>query len=109
MSCVRVRSISAFDFVLDDIYSKHSQKIAIYFITLQKSASMTTKKFNKFKKEVLRFKIQNNHLFRRNNKNVSLKRIVDNLEERKQIMKTLHDESDHRDREETYKKIVDRY
>jgi hypothetical protein len=38
-----------------------------------------------------------------------MKRIIDNLEERQRILKQLHDENDHRDKEDIYKRIINRY
>jgi hypothetical protein len=70
---------------------------------------MTLKEFNKFKKEALKFKVQENHLFRRNSKNVPLRRVIDHPEERMRIIESLHDESGHRGREGTYRRIADRY
>jgi hypothetical protein len=84
--CVRVFFISIvekeFSFILISEYSEKSQKIIVYLFTLRKSFEMTLKEFIKFKKKVLRFKLQKNQFFRRNLKNVFMKRIVDDLEKR---------------------------
>jgi hypothetical protein len=96
-------------FILVFEYSEKSRKIVVYLFTLRKSSEMTLKEFNKFKKKVLRFKLQRDQLFRRNSKNVSMKRVIDDLEERQRILKQFHDESDHRDKEDIYKRIIDRY
>jgi hypothetical protein len=113
LSCVRVFSVSIveeeFSFILISEYSEKSQKIVVYLFTLRKSSEMTLKEFNKFKKKILRFKLQRNQLFRRNSKNVFMKKVIDDLEKRQRILKQLHDESDHRDRKNIYKRIIDRY
>lgn len=109
MSYVRVRSIFVFDVVFENFYFEQSQKIVIYLIILRKFSKMTFKKFNKFKKNALKFKMQNDHLFRRNNKNVFLRRIIDSSEKRMRIIEFLHDKSEHRDREDIYRRIVDHY
>jgi hypothetical protein len=70
---------------------------------------MSLKEFNKFKKKALKFKLQKDQFFRRNSKNVLMKRVIDDFEERQRILKQLHDENDHRDKEDIYKKIIDRY
>jgi hypothetical protein len=70
---------------------------------------MSLKEFNKFKKKALKFKLQKDQLFRRNSKNVLMKRMIDDLEERQRILKQLHDENDHRDKEDINKRIIDRY
>ncbi len=77
--------------------------------TLRKSAEMNQKRFNKFKKKILNFKLQNDQLFRQNSKKVSLRRIVDDVKEQELILKQFHDENNHRDKEETHQKIVDCY
>ncbi len=111
--CMRVFSISIAEeeyfFILIFEYSEKSQKIAVYLFTLRKSSEKTLKEFNKFKKNILRFKFQKNQLFRRNSKNVLMKRVVNDFEKRRRILKQLHNESDHRDKEKTYKRIIDRY
>ncbi len=109
MNCVCVRSVIVKKPVLKNNYSKKFQKITEYFITLRKPAKMTFKEFNVFKKKAFRFKIQNNQLFRRNNKNVSMRRIIDNFEKRLRIFETLHDENDHRNRKKIYQRVADRY
>jgi hypothetical protein len=109
MNCARVYSITDARSSLEVSYSKKSQNIVAYFIILRKSSDMTAKKFNIFKKKVLKYKVQNKHLFRRNSKNVSLRRIIDDSEKRFRIIQQLHDESNHREREETYKRVIDRY
>ncbi len=74
-------------FILTSEYSEKSQKIAVYLFTLRKSSEMTLKEFNKFKKKALRFKLQKNQFFRRNSKNVFMRQIVDEFEERRRILK----------------------
>lgn len=70
---------------------------------------MTIKKFNAFKKQVLKFKVQDNHLFQQNNKNVPMHRIVDNPVERQTILQQLHNKSGHKGQENTYCQVADRY
>ena len=70
---------------------------------------MTTKKFNALKKKTIKFKVQDNHFFRRNSKNVPMRRVVDDLVERQTILQVLHDESGHKRQEDTYRRVADRY
>jgi hypothetical protein len=113
LDCVRVFSVSIAKEGLSSIlifeYFEKSQKIVVYLFTLRKSFEMSLKKLNKFKKEVLRFKLQKDQLFRRNSKNVLMRRVIDDFDERQRILKQLHDENDHRDKKDTYKRIIDRY
>jgi hypothetical protein len=95
--------------ILISEYFEKSQKIVVYLFTLRKFFEMSLKEFNKFKKKALRFKLQRNQFFRRNSKHVLMKRVIDDFEERQRILKQLHDENDHRDREDIYRRIADRY
>lgn len=63
---------------------------------------MSTKKFNRFKKQAIKFKIEDNHLFQQSSKNVLMCRVVDNLIECQTILQQLHDESSHKGRKNTY-------
>ncbi len=113
LDCVRVFFISVAEnessSILTSEYFEKSQKIVVYLFTLRKFSEMSLKKFNKFKKKVFKFKLQKDQFFRRNSKNVSMRRMIDDLEKRQRILKQFHDESDHRNKKNIYKKIIDRY
>ena len=72
--------------ILVNNYSDNSQKIATYLTILRQPPEMDTKEFNTFKKKAVKFKVQDNHLFRRNSKNMSMRRVVDNPVERQTIL-----------------------
>ena len=76
---------------------------------LKKSERMSRKKFNIFKTKTMRYKIQNDHFFRKNSKNLSLRKIIDAFENRLRIIHQLHDETDHKKRESIYRRIANRY
>ncbi len=95
--------------ILADNYSDYSWKIATYLTTLRQPPEMSTKEFNAFKKKAVKFKVQDNQLFRRNSKNVPMHRVVDDSTERQTILKQLHDESNHKGQEGTYRRVADRY
>ncbi len=91
LDCVRVFFVFAaenesFSILIFEYFEK-SQKIIVYLFTLRKSSEMSLKKFNKFKKKILRFKLQKDQFFRRNSKNVFMRRVIDDLEERQRILK----------------------
>jgi hypothetical protein len=113
LDCVRVFFISIAEEELSSIlifeYFEKSQKIVVYLFTLRKFFEMSLKKFNKFKKKTLKFKLQKNQLFRQNSKNVLMRRVIDDFEERQRILKQFHDKNDHWDKENIYKKKIDRY
>ena len=95
--------------VLDDSYSEQSQRIARYLATMVRPSEMSRKEFRQFKLQALKFLVKDRYLFRRANKNVPLRRVVDGLGDRLEILKELHDESGHRGREGTYRRVADRY
>ncbi len=113
LDCVRVFSVSIAEEKLSSIltseYFEKSQKIVVYLFTLWKFFEMSLKEFNKFKKKALRFKFQKDQFFRQNSKNVFMKRVINDVEERQRILKQFHDENDHRDKENIYRRIIDRY
>lgn len=110
LDCLDVAPISIDQLhVLEAGFSKKSIQIATYLTTLHPSDKMSIKKFKKFKAEALRYKVVNHILFRRNTKNIPLKRVIDNPEKQTNIIAALHDDSEHKKRESTYSKIADKY
>ena len=49
---------------------------------LQKLLEINIKKFRKWKTDVFKFKIQNRHFFRRNSKNIFMRRVINNFEKK---------------------------
>jgi hypothetical protein len=111
LNFLRICSISISDdeLILNASYSNKSQKITIYLTSLRRSIEMIVKEFQVFKNEILRFRVEREHLFRRNSKNVSSRRIVNRLKDKFRIIQKLHDESEHQDRENIYRRIANRY
>ena len=112
MNCVRIFSISIVDelfFKKNEKYNQKNIEIITYLFHLKKSERMSRKKFNIFKTKIMRYKIQNDHFFRKNSKNVSLQKIIDAFENRLRIIHQLHDEIDHKRKESIYQRIANRY
>lgn len=111
LNCLRVSPISADEpiSILQNGYTDLSKKIATYLTTLGRPADMTKKEFNTFKKQALKFKVQDNQFFCRKSKNVPMRRVVDNLVERQNILQQLHDESGHKSQEGIYRRVANRY
>ena len=82
---------------LKDEYSENSQKIAHYFIILFWSNEINRKKFYKFKNWILQFFVRDKHLFKRINKNVLLRKIINDAKNQIIILKQFHDENEHRE------------
>ena len=95
--------------MLKDGYSDKSERIAAFLTSLQKPVGLNRKEFRAFKSEALRYQVQDGQLYRRNSKNVPSRRVIDSDERKLEILKQLHDESGHRGREGTYRRIANRY
>ena len=76
---------------------------------LTRSSHLNQKKFRKFKNWTLQFLVRDRHLFKRINKNVSLRKVIDKTENQTIILKQLHDENEHRERKEIYRRVTNRY
>ena len=73
-------------------------------IILRKFANINIKQFLKFKIHVFKHLIRKKHLFRRINKNVSMRKMIDNLIIKTQIFEIMHEKSDHKKRKKFIKK-----
>ena len=113
LNCVRVCPVSVSEvekeLPLEESYSEESQRIARYLTTLTWPSGMDRKAFRKFKSWALQFLVRDKQLFKRANKNVLFRRIVDEIENQQKILKQLHDEGGHKGRESTYQRVTDRY
>ena len=85
-------------------YSDESQKIVKYLTTLISSRLMNRKNLRKFKLKTLKFLIKEKHLFKWVNKNMSLRRVINDDEDREKIVRFLHDESEHKNKKKRIKK-----
>jgi len=95
--------------ILKDLYSEHFKKIAHYLIFLLRLFEMSIKEFRKFKHKVLKFMIQDKHLFKRFNKIASVQRMMNLQEKCSNILQKLHDKNDHHEKEKTYQKMINKY
>ena len=95
--------------VLEEGYSEGSQRIAEYLTTLRKPEGMSRAEFRTFRKRALRYAVRDRQLFLRGSKNIPTRLVVDSDERKAEIVRELHDESGHKGRESTYRKVADRY
>ena len=58
---------------------------------------------------MLQFLIRDKQLFKRANKNVFLKRIVDEIKNQQKILKQLHDENEYKNQKNIYRRVTNRY
>jgi len=90
-------------------YSEDSIAIARYLTTLRKPPHLTTKEFRQFKIRALTFMVHKGHLFKKVSKNMPLRRVIDSEVDRTKILRAAHEESGHRGKEGTYRRVADRY
>ena len=95
--------------LLKNEYSEKFQRIAHYLITLTRFNHLNRKKFHNSKNWTLQFLVRDRHLFKRVNKNVSLRKVIDKTENQVIILKQLHDESEHRGRKKIYRRVTNKY
>ena len=94
---------------LKDEYSEKFQKITHYLITLAKSSHLNRKNFCKFKNWTLQFLVRDRHLFKRINKNVLLRKVIDKAKNQAIILKQLYNENEHCKRKKIYRHVTNRY
>ena len=113
LNCVRVCSMRVNENddeqSLKNEYSEKFQRIVHYLITLARPNHLNRKKFRKFKNWALQFLVRDRHLFKRVNKNVLLRKVIDKTENQAIILKQFHNESEHREREKIYRCMKNRY
>ena len=90
-------------------YSNESKRIAVWLIILSKPVNINIKQFLKFKMHTLKHLIRKKHLFRRINKNVFMRRMINDRTIKTQILEAMHKKSDHRKKKRIYQKIATKY
>ena len=94
---------------LKNEYFKKFQRIVHYLITLVRFSHLNRKKFRKFKNWALQFLVRDKYLFKQINRNLSLWRVIDKAKNQIIILKQLHDENEHRERKEIYRRVTNKY
>ena len=113
LNCVRVCSMRVNENddeqSLKNEYSEKFQRIVHYLITLARPNHLNRKKFRKFKNWALQFLVRDRHLFKRVNKNVLLRKIIDKIKNQTIILKQHHEKNEHCERKEIYRRRTNRY
>lgn len=94
---------------LDSSYGPDLRAMAEWLTTLRRPDGYTRQQYTTLRKRALKFVVQGRFLYRRNSRNAPLVRVIDGDANKKAIIRELHDESGHRKREGTYRKVADRY
>ena len=92
--------------ILKSEYSYENQQIMYFLSILKKLKDVSASNYFRFCKKIMRFLIQENHLFHCQRKNVSLVHVIDFKNQQRSIMRFLHELSDHKKHEKMYKKIT---
>ena len=96
--------------VLSEDYTEESEKIAQYLVTLQRPQDLSGREFRRFKMRALKFAVIGEHLYRREKKQVPLRRVLDQAADQQAAVSQVHDEiATHRGREATYRMLAERY
>ena len=86
-------------------YNEESIKIATYLTTLKKLKGISALEFRRFKREALKYRVYRRKLWRLPTKGMPIKLIVDKEEIRAQILRDVHNQSGHKERESTYYRL----
>ncbi|EFW14932.1 conserved hypothetical protein [Coccidioides posadasii str. Silveira] len=79
------------------------------FAFMDPNKGMDGKEYAKFCRKATKYVVEADQLFRRAGSGVPLRRVVDDLEQRKQILHMMHDEFGQKGREGTYSTLQARY
>jgi hypothetical protein len=91
-------------------YGKWSRRVGAFLLSGgQRPNGMSVKQFRLLRRQALNFMVRDGHLFRRPDKVNPVRRVIDSSARRNEILRELHDDSGHRGREGTYRRVADRY
>src|SRR4051812_26107702 len=84
--------------------------IVIFLINgMKRPDNISLKVWRTFRKNALNYIIRGNVLFRRVDRIYSIRRVVDDPEERVKILEALYDGSGYKEKELTYRRVANRY
>ena len=95
--------------LLKDGYSEESWQIACFLTSLKRPEGLSRAEFQSFKWKALQYAVLEGNLYRRAGKHVPQRLVIDSDERKAAILMELHDESGHKGRESTYRRVADRY
>jgi hypothetical protein len=95
--------------VLRDHYSKASEQIARFLKTLSKPTGMDRKQFYRFKNKALQYTVIDRDLYRLGKKGIPMRLVIDGPEDRREVIRSCHEESGHKGKESTYRKVATRF
>ena len=96
----------------NDRYNDNSRAITRFLKgekALLRSLGIDRKEFRAFKANILKFIYGNSYLYRKLSKNIPIRRIIDNLEARVEILLQIHKHRGHKGCKRTYRRVTNRY
>ena len=94
---------------LTDKYGEYYQNIARYLITLKKPEGMDRKQFQQLRREACKFGVRNRRLWRNFTKGYPPRLVLDDPEDKHNVIIELHDRAGHAGRENTFARVANRY
>ncbi|EFQ85500.1 hypothetical protein PTT_19544, partial [Pyrenophora teres f. teres 0-1] len=91
---------------LDDSYSEESQQLAAWILFRKRPENLNRSELRKFKHKALRMTVRERHLFTLPSGGRPLRRVVDDPEQQREIIRELHDNSGHRGKEATVQEAL---
>ena len=88
--------------ILEDRYSKESEKIVLFLTTLRKPSGMSRGEFCVFRKRALKYAVIRKELYYQGLKNMLSRIVVNSIKKRLVILKDLYKESRHKGQESIY-------
>ncbi len=80
-----------------------------YLLTLRRPSKVSITDFREFKTKVLNYVIKKNILYKRANKGLLMRKVIDSQVKRQAILKGIHDSLKHKSKKNTYRKITEKY
>lgn len=105
----RLEGEQSIEEVMQDSYTNEHLKYAEYLLTLARPEGMPIPEFRAFKKRALKFQVSDNLLWRRATNIKPMLRVVDKKEDRKTILRIMHDEMGHRSTEAFHARLATKY
>jgi hypothetical protein len=95
--------------VLRSLHTEHFRNIAQWLLTMKNPSNLNRSELRKLRRAALKFAVIENILWAKASAGKPLRRVVDHPLEQTKIISELHDESGHRGREGTWRKVWYRY
>jgi hypothetical protein len=95
--------------VLDSLHTEEFREIATWLTTLKRPERVSNKEMKRIRKTARHYRVVEGYLWRKASGDRPLRRVVDLEAEQYRIIHELHDESGHRGKEGTWRKICHRY